>query len=146
LLPVLTNISSGFRVRCISAVQMVCECYAVRDGDYLCSLCQIVTHHHPLSSDFSTRLAGTNVHNRSGIFIRRILSVEVTQLNPPCPESTSELYRPSDRRLSSKLVPTFADRRCHVVSVTDSYRRILAFLDQSRYFLFQVTPQLYPRG
>jgi hypothetical protein len=27
------------------------------------------------------------------------------------PESASELYRPSDRRLSAKLVPTFADRR-----------------------------------
>jgi hypothetical protein len=26
-------------------------------------------------------------------------------------ESASELYRPSDRRLSAKLVPTFADRR-----------------------------------
>jgi hypothetical protein len=31
------------------------------------------------------------------------------------PESASELYRPSDRRLSAKLVPTFADRGCHVV-------------------------------
>jgi hypothetical protein len=32
-------------------------------------------------------------------------------------ESASELYRPSDRCLSAKLVPTFADRGCHVVSV-----------------------------
>jgi hypothetical protein len=28
----------------------------------------------------------------------------------PWPESASELYHPSDRRLSAKLVPTFADR------------------------------------
>jgi hypothetical protein len=28
----------------------------------------------------------------------------------PGPESASELYRPGDRRLSAKLVPTFADR------------------------------------
>jgi hypothetical protein len=28
--------------------------------------------------------------------------------------------RPSDRRLSAKLVPTFADRGCCVVSITDS--------------------------
>jgi hypothetical protein len=35
------------------------------------------------------------------------------------PESASELYRPSDRRLSAKIVPTFADRGCHVVSMTD---------------------------
>jgi hypothetical protein len=35
------------------------------------------------------------------------------------PESASELCRPSDRCLSEKLVPTFADIGCHVVSVTD---------------------------
>jgi hypothetical protein len=35
------------------------------------------------------------------------------------PESASEIYRPSYRRLSAKLVPTFTDRGCHVVSVTD---------------------------
>jgi hypothetical protein len=52
----------------------------------------------------------------------------------PWPESASELYRPSDRRLSAKLVPTFADRWCHVVSVTDPYGRILGFLVRSSYF------------
>jgi hypothetical protein len=36
----------------------------------------------------------------------------------------------SDRRLLAKLVPTFADRECHVVSVMDSYGLILGFLDQ----------------
>jgi hypothetical protein len=46
----------------------------------------------------------------------------------PWPESTSELYRPSHRRLSTKLVPTFTDGRCHVVSVTDPYGRILGFI------------------
>jgi hypothetical protein len=63
----------------------------------------------------------------------------------PWPESASELYRPIDRRLSSKLVPTFADRGCHVVSVTDPYGRIRFFLDRSSYFFFQVAPQLYSR-
>jgi hypothetical protein len=52
----------------------------------------------------------------------------------------------SDRRLSAKLVPTFADRGCSVVSVTDTYGRILGFLDRSRYFFFQAAPQLYSRG
>jgi hypothetical protein len=33
-----------------------------------------------------------------------------------------------------------------MVSVTDPYRRILDFLDLSRYFFFQVDPQLYSRG
>jgi hypothetical protein len=33
-----------------------------------------------------------------------------------------------------------------VVSATDPYVRILGSLDRSRYFFFQVAPQLYPRG
>jgi hypothetical protein len=61
-----------------------------------------------------------------------------------CPESVSELYRPSDRRLSPKLVPTFANRS--VVNVTDPYGRIFDFLDRSRYFLFKLDPELYSRG
>jgi hypothetical protein len=52
----------------------------------------------------------------------------------PWPESSNELYWPSDRRLSAKLVPTFADRGCRVVSMTDPYGRILRFLDRYRYF------------
>jgi hypothetical protein len=64
----------------------------------------------------------------------------------PWPESASELYRPSDRRLSAKLVPTLADRGCCVVSVTDPYGRNLRCLDRSNYFSFQVAPQLYSRG
>jgi hypothetical protein len=44
----------------------------------------------------------------------------------PWSESESELYRPSDRRLSAKRLPTYADRGCHVVSVTDPSGRILS--------------------
>jgi hypothetical protein len=33
--------------------------------------------------------------------------------------------------LSAKLVPTSADRMCHVVSVTDPYGHILGFLDRT---------------
>jgi hypothetical protein len=33
-----------------------------------------------------------------------------------------------------------------VVSVTDFYGRIIRFLDRSRYFFFEVAPQLYSRG
>jgi CBS-domain-containing membrane protein len=47
----------------------------------------------------------------------------------------------SDRLLSAKLVPTFTDRECHVVSVTDPNGRILGFLDRSLYIFFQVAPQ-----
>jgi hypothetical protein len=33
--------------------------------------------------------------------------------------------------MSAKLVPTFADRRCHVVNATEPHGRILGFLDRS---------------
>jgi hypothetical protein len=39
-----------------------------------------------------------------------------------------------EHRLSLKLVPTFGDIRCHVVSVTDPYGHIFGFLDRCRYF------------
>jgi hypothetical protein len=50
------------------------------------------------------------------------------------------------RLLSARLVPTFADRWLHVVSMTDPYGRILGFLYRSGFFFFQVAPQLYSRG
>jgi hypothetical protein len=37
--------------------------------------------------------------------------------------SASKLYRPSDRRLSEKSVPSFADRGCRVVGTTDPHGR-----------------------
>jgi hypothetical protein len=43
-------------------------------------------------------------------------------INTKWSEPTSELYRTSDRRLSAKLVPTFADRGYHEVSVKDPFR------------------------
>jgi hypothetical protein len=39
----------------------------------------------------------------------------------------AHLYQSSDRRLSAKLVLTFAARGCHVVSVTDPYAIILGY-------------------
>jgi hypothetical protein len=45
--------------------------------------------------------------------------------------------------LSTKILPTFADRSYHVVRETYLYGRILGFLDRNRYFFFQVAPQLY---
>jgi hypothetical protein len=40
----------------------------------------------------------------------------------------------------------FAVRGCHVVSMTNRYDRIPGFLYRSRYYLFQLAPQLYSRG
>jgi hypothetical protein len=61
-------------------------------------------------------------------------------------QSASELYQPSNRHFSAKLLSTFLHRRYNVVSVMDPYGRILGFWDQSRYSFFQVAPQLYSRG
>jgi hypothetical protein len=42
---------------------------------------------------------------------------------------------PTERPLVvCEVIANFADRRCHVVSVTDPYGRIRGFLDRSRYF------------
>jgi hypothetical protein len=58
--------------------------------------------------------------------------------------SAIELYRPSDHRLSAKLVPSFVGRR--VVSAADPSGRSLDFLGRGCYFFFQVAPQFYLRG
>jgi hypothetical protein len=81
----------------------------------------------------------------SDILLSAIMPHYVLLHLTPWPESASELYRPRDRRLSAKLVPTFADRGCHVSAWRIPYGRILGFLDRSRY-IFLVAPQLYSRG
>jgi hypothetical protein len=40
-------------------------------------------------------------------------------------------------------MPTFSDTGCRVVSAADPYGRILGFIDRSRFYFFQVAPQLY---
>jgi hypothetical protein len=62
----------------------------------------------------------------------------LTYILTPWPESASELYRPSDRRLSATLVPTFVDRGCHVVSVADPYGRNIGFLARKTRYLDDV--------
>jgi hypothetical protein len=64
--------------------------------------------------------------------------MSIWQKEIPWPESTSELYQPSDRRLSAKLMPTFADRGCHVVSVTDLYGHILGSLDRNVHLVLRI--------
>jgi hypothetical protein len=79
----------------------------------------------------------TNKQTNSAAWVReRTTPTEQITLKKKTPwsESASELFRPSDRRLSAKWLLTFADRGCHVVSVTNPYGRILDFLDRSRYF------------
>jgi hypothetical protein len=40
------------------------------------------------------------------------------------------------RRLSAKLVPTFTDRGCRVVSAMDPQARILGFLDRAGLYIY----------
>jgi hypothetical protein len=65
--------------------------------------------------------------------VRKLIASHCTLhlITTPWYKSANELYRPSDRRLSAKLVPTFSLRGCHVLSVTDPYGCILGFLDQT---------------
>jgi CBS-domain-containing membrane protein len=63
------------------------------------------------------------------------LSIIVKPLKYIC-STLDACFRPSDRRLSAKLVPVFSDRGCHVFNVTDPYDRILGFIDRSHYFSF----------
>jgi hypothetical protein len=78
--------------------------------------------------------------------VRAFLQKSAIRTKTAWPESASELYRLSDCRFSGKSVPTFADSGCHAISMTDLYVGMLGFLDWSRYFFFQVAPQLYSRG
>jgi hypothetical protein len=70
----------------------------------------------PKSLQFLQIVKCSTSHNPTG---PRCL-LQVLNKQTPWPESENELYLPSDRRLLTKLVPTFANRWCHVISVTDT--------------------------
>jgi hypothetical protein len=85
----------------------------------------------------STSMAEGSFERANGKIFRKNTKTKKT----PWPESASETYRQTDRRLSAMLVSTFTDRGYRVVSTTDPHDRILGFIDRNRYFLFQVAPQ-----
>jgi hypothetical protein len=64
----------------------------------------------------------------------------------PWLQAAIELCRLSDCRFSEKLVPTFVDTGCRVVSTVDPHGCILGFLGQRSYYFFQVAPQLYSQA
>jgi hypothetical protein len=82
--------------------------------------------------------------------VKILCDVIIFSLLPPPPKKLlglSPQANYTDRAtVACRRVPTFTDRECHVVSVTDPYDRILCFLDRSRYYFFQAAPQLYSRG
>jgi hypothetical protein len=70
----------------------------------------------------------------------------LNKIKTPWLWSVGELYWSSDRCWLAKLVPTFPDRGCRVVSATDPHGCNFDFLDRSHYCFFQVSPQLSSRG
>jgi hypothetical protein len=80
------------------------------------------------------------------VSLQVVTVVDLTLNVTPWPQSESEVYRSNNRCLSAKLVPTFAYRGCHVVSVVDFYGCNLGVIDRSGYYFFQVAPQLYSQG
>jgi hypothetical protein len=105
---------------------------------------------------------GTIAHSASGLFavspalhaIIRLselysiqgykLHYQQTKTKTSRPESASELFRPRDLRLLAMLVPTFMDRGCRVVSVTDPYGRILDFSRQQPLIFLSNSSSLVP--
>jgi hypothetical protein len=66
------------------------------------------------------------IAGRSRFFRHRNFPQPASQLKP-WPWSSSELYRPSGLDLSTKLVKTFVDRGCRVVSAKDPNDHVLGF-------------------
>jgi hypothetical protein len=78
---------------------------------------------------------------------RQWLSVIIYALNLNSVSLVHERIIPAERQpLVGKVTANVCDRGCHVVSVMDPYGRTLGLLDRSRYFFFQVAPQLHSRG
>jgi hypothetical protein len=68
-------------------------------------------------------LGTSNGHEWKVLVPRVGLWVVVGNLREKKTYSASELYRPSYRRLSAKLVPTLADRGCRLVSAANLHGR-----------------------
>jgi hypothetical protein len=68
---------------------------------------------------FSTshKLLGLHGLLQGQLYLLAYLPIYFTLNWTPWPESASELYRSSDRRLSAKLVPTFADTYFTLLSI-----------------------------
>jgi hypothetical protein len=71
-----------------------------------------------------------------GLVVQRLRQYDInkqTNKQIPWSESVSEIYRPSDRRPSTKPMPTSTDRERHVISMTNPHGRTLGPLDHNQY-------------
>jgi hypothetical protein len=138
-------ILSSEYVTCSVRSSKYCDCCSVRyDAKLANSICLA-----PAFSVFKVRWL--LYHEDGGIPLARVLDTRsVTFPSGRHTKSVSwvrERTIPTQRpRLPGEVNAIFADRGCHIVSVTDPYARIHTFLDRSRYVFFKVAPQLYSRG
>jgi hypothetical protein len=100
-----------------------------------------------------TTSASCNVYVRSPLLwnsyipiLKNCILNKQTKKQTPWSEFASELYRPSDRRLSAKWLPTFADRGVPRGQRDGYLRPYSRFSRQEPLLFYQVTPQLYSRG
>jgi hypothetical protein len=119
----------------------------------------------PCWPPYLPQLPGTTWPQDSVPFLNKF--VICPQVDGTCHETgqpswATSFHAPLLRGLRKRTIPTerpplvsevsanffffFLRRGCNVVSVTNPYGRILGFLYLSRYYFFQVAPQLYARG
>jgi hypothetical protein len=82
---------------------------------------------------------------RSKFFVQHTLSISLTKLKTKlCGLSPRANY--TDQATAAcrpKLVSTFMDGVCRMVIAAEPHGCILGFLDQGRYYFFQVAPHVY---
>jgi hypothetical protein len=110
----------------------------ITHSQYRCTTAYIRSSNHPLILHSPTSNSrGSLLQTLRNILADESMGLKLNSLALV----RSELYRPSDRRLSAKLVPTFADRRCRAWSTQRISTAVnLHFLDP------ELAPQLFSRG
>jgi hypothetical protein len=88
------SLKMGIKEICFGTMECVCVCVCVRAQGFYFEVNYVRV---------SIQLTVTVQYHHSGKF----LTAHTVKKKTPWSESTSELYRPSDRRLSAKCVPTF---------------------------------------
>jgi hypothetical protein len=102
----------------------------------------------PVPHSLLLRKSGSagNRTRTSGSYVPLDLSLELLKLNSVASVRKRTISTERPPLVSEVSANFFEDKRCHVVSVTNPYDRILGFIDKSLYYFFQVAPQLYSRG
>jgi hypothetical protein len=145
LIPFITNIYTTCfgLIGHLQVYKLALHCRSLEGNRYWLALVMLVKCSHTRVQCVSDHQAGWNELSNKNI------SIAATHLNNNnSVASVRERTIPTER---SPLVGEFstnilADRGCRVVSAANPNVRNLDFPDRSRYYFFQVAPQLYSRG